>query len=593
MATLIQVRRGSAAVWAAVNPVLAAGEFGVALDTRVTKVGDGATAWNDLPALAVDHADSADVADALATPRTINGVAFDGSANIVLPSPGEADVTGLVADLALLAPLASPALSGVPTGPTAAPGTNTTQLATTAYTRAAIAALVDSSPGTLDTLNELATALGDDANFATTMTTALAVKVATTRTVNGHALSADVVVTKGDVGLGAVENTALSTWAGSAAITTIGPLPAIVVGGAVAPSGVEGYFASTSAADPRGLMSAQYSTDATGARLHLRKARGTEAAPTVVVTGDVLGRIRFSGYDGANFLQMAGIAVVATGTIAATRVPTYMTFSVATDAAPSVLTEVLRLSPSGITFSAPFVGAITTTIDGIGAVSTNGFVLRNTTPAAAGAQQYSPRILLEGQGWKTNATAASESVRFAFEVQPVQSTADPIGNLAFLVSVNNGAFVNAVTFSKSGDVNAIGNVVAGAAAAIYFAGRTLYQAPANGHLAVSLNDGSIGVRLKVDALPTVTAGGGTSPAVTAGSTPLAGSVNVGSGSPGASITITFGGTAFPSAPFPICMNLTTGLAVKATATTTTLVITPQTGNFGASDVISWHCISPK
>jgi hypothetical protein len=43
----------------------------------------------------------------------------------------------------------------------------------TDYTAAGIAALVDSSPGTLDTLNELAAAIGDDANFATTMTTAL------------------------------------------------------------------------------------------------------------------------------------------------------------------------------------------------------------------------------------------------------------------------------------------------------------------------------------------------------------------------------------------------------------------------------------
>lgn len=49
----------------------------------------------------------------------------------------EADVTGLVADLALKAPLASPALTGTPTAPTAAVGTNTTQVATTAYVRAA------------------------------------------------------------------------------------------------------------------------------------------------------------------------------------------------------------------------------------------------------------------------------------------------------------------------------------------------------------------------------------------------------------------------------------------------------------------------
>ncbi|MDR4881003.1 tail fiber protein [Escherichia ruysiae] len=78
--------------------------------------------------------------------------------------------------LALKAPLASPALTGIPTAPTAAQGTNNTQIATTAYVRAAISALVGSSPEALDTLNELAEALGNDPNFATTMTNALAGK---------------------------------------------------------------------------------------------------------------------------------------------------------------------------------------------------------------------------------------------------------------------------------------------------------------------------------------------------------------------------------------------------------------------------------
>ncbi|EFU4948509.1 phage tail protein [Escherichia coli] len=78
--------------------------------------------------------------------------------------------------LALKAPLASPALTGIPTAPTAAQGTNNTQIATTAYVRAAISALVGSSPEALDTLNELASALGNDPNFATTMTNALAGK---------------------------------------------------------------------------------------------------------------------------------------------------------------------------------------------------------------------------------------------------------------------------------------------------------------------------------------------------------------------------------------------------------------------------------
>ena len=75
------------------------------------------------------------------------------------------------------APLASPALTGVPTAPTAASNTNTTQIATTAYVQNEIAELIDAAPGALDTLNELAAALGDDANFSSTVTTALGTKL--------------------------------------------------------------------------------------------------------------------------------------------------------------------------------------------------------------------------------------------------------------------------------------------------------------------------------------------------------------------------------------------------------------------------------
>ena len=67
------------------------------------------------------------------------------------------------------APLASPALTGTPTAPTATAGTNTTQVATTAYVGTAINNLIDGAPATLDTLNEIAAALADTANFSDTV----------------------------------------------------------------------------------------------------------------------------------------------------------------------------------------------------------------------------------------------------------------------------------------------------------------------------------------------------------------------------------------------------------------------------------------
>ncbi len=77
------------------------------------------------------------------------------------------------------APLASPALTGVPTAPTATAGTNTTQVATTAFVGTAVADLVASAPSALNTLDELAAALGDDANFATTVTNSIGAKAPT------------------------------------------------------------------------------------------------------------------------------------------------------------------------------------------------------------------------------------------------------------------------------------------------------------------------------------------------------------------------------------------------------------------------------
>ncbi len=75
------------------------------------------------------------------------------------------------------APLSSPSLTGNPTVPTQTAGNSTTRIASTEFVSTAISNLVDSAPSTLDTLNELASALGDDANFSTTVTNSIATKL--------------------------------------------------------------------------------------------------------------------------------------------------------------------------------------------------------------------------------------------------------------------------------------------------------------------------------------------------------------------------------------------------------------------------------
>ena len=108
---------------------------------------------------------STDQQTALDLKATIASPTFTGTVTI----PAGASISGF-------ATLASPALTGIPTAPTATLSTNTTQLATTAFVRAEVANLVNSAGATLDTLGEIATALGNDAALSTTLTNSIALK---------------------------------------------------------------------------------------------------------------------------------------------------------------------------------------------------------------------------------------------------------------------------------------------------------------------------------------------------------------------------------------------------------------------------------
>ena len=114
---------------------------------------------------------------------------------------------------------ASPTFTGTPIAPTAAAGTNTTQIATTAFVATEVANVIDSAPGALDTLNELAAALGDDANFSTTVTNSIATKL-NSSAVSTYGLTliddADAATARTTLGLGTAATTASTDYATAA-----------------------------------------------------------------------------------------------------------------------------------------------------------------------------------------------------------------------------------------------------------------------------------------------------------------------------------------------------------------------------------------
>jgi hypothetical protein len=405
-------------------------------------------------------------ATVLATPRSINGVAFDGSANITVP-----------------------AAAGTLTGATLAAGVLASSL---------------TSVGVLGALTVTAPIVGSVTGSSgfTTGKAATATVLAVARLINGVSFngSADITITSvADAGL--LTGATLAATVVASSLTSVGTLTSLKVSGSLSagtaaapPSGVEGYVVSTSASDPRGLMSAQYSTDTVGARIHLRKGRGTEAVPTTMVTGDVLGRIRFSGYDGANYLQSGSIDVVSTGTIAATRVPSYMAFSVATDAAPSVLTEMLRLTTTGMTYG----GALN-----LGGVGAAGLTMQNTTPATAGVPvQFGPRFLMSGAAWDT-VGLASHTAKLFLEIQPT-STSPIGGSINFGFQVDAGTITYPMIVSSTGNLTTLGTInmqgsqiQVAAGAQIFWGGRANLTSPANGQLKVTNNAISAGVGFDV------------------------------------------------------------------------------------------------
>ena len=166
MAVRIQFRRGTAAEWTSANPTLAPGELGYETDTAKFKLGDGSTAWASLDYAGINQDD---IDSAVANVIDLAPGTLDTLNELAASIGDDEDFAGTVANSIALAEANAQSYANTVS-------TNA-QSAAQSYADNAIANLIDSSPSALDTLNELAAALGDDANFSTTVTNSLANKI--------------------------------------------------------------------------------------------------------------------------------------------------------------------------------------------------------------------------------------------------------------------------------------------------------------------------------------------------------------------------------------------------------------------------------
>lgn len=108
-------------------------------------------------------------------------------------------------ELGAKAPLANPDFSGAVKVPTALLGNNSLLAANTAFVQATVAALVASSPAALDTLKELADAINNDPNFATTVLNALAGKANKATTLGGYGITDGATKTELNTKIGSAD----------------------------------------------------------------------------------------------------------------------------------------------------------------------------------------------------------------------------------------------------------------------------------------------------------------------------------------------------------------------------------------------------
>lgn len=176
----------------------------------------------------------------------------------------------------------------------------------------------------------------------------------------------------------------------------------------------------------------------------------------------------------------------------------------------------------------------------------------------------------------TDGTAGAPSISFASEP-----------TLGLWRNGTANITVQATTFTVVGDVSA------GSGQKFNITNKWNIYGPAIGNLVMRDSNNTFGSQFKFDALPTIASGFGTGASIVAGSTPLAGAVNVGTGGVATSGVINFNGTAFPSAPFVVVTTNAVSNPTQAVQSSTTQLSLYSTSAWLANTIVYWIAISPK
>ena len=227
-------------------------------------------------------------------------------------------------------------------------------------------------------------------------------------------------------------------------------------------------------------------------------ANGGTGATTLTANAVLLG-------NGTSALQT--VAPSTTGNVLTSNGTTWTSAAPTTGANPAGSGSELQFRSSGTAFGAVTNSSVsggTLTLGNAEALATTPtayLTLRNTTAATVGVPvQVSPSIVLEGQGWKTTATAASQTVRFRQNVLPVQGTTNPSATLQIQSEINNsGTWANNLTLTSGSSVMLLG--VSNGTGEIQF-GTTGVNIRNSGGAMLFYNDtmaiGSVGVNLGSD-----------------------------------------------------------------------------------------------